>query len=328
MKIVFGKKIINSQKQARRAYSLLELSIVITIVSVLISGGLSVLTSSANNSKTQLTRERIAEVYKAMGVYLMNHKSLPCPAPINAIKSSDPIYGDATGTDGDCVTAGVATRGTGLVYGMVPTQDLNLASSFAEDGFGSKFTYVVAQAFTQPDTSTGFGVATETRLITMSDKINTTTTQVATDDAIFVLLSHGVNKFGAYGANSDSATQNLGKPGDIDGEEQINYGTTKNFIVTSASSDIFDDIVFYKTRNDIVSDLDALDLILCAGTPNGDQTLSDGIAHTWPLTRYNQVAAANEECATGYKVRNTRPLKRCGAFGAWESDVVNPCYSS
>ena len=323
MQIVFGKKIINSQKQARRAYSLLELSIVITIVSVLISGGLSVLTSSANNSKAQLTRERIAEVYKAMGVYLMNHKSLPCPAPINAIKSSDPTYGDATGTDGNCVTAGVATRGTGLVYGMVPTQDLNLASSFAEDGFGSKFTYVVAQAFTQPDTSTGFGVATETGLITMSDKINTTTTQVATDDAIFVLISHGVNKFGAYPNNS--ATQNGAS---TDAEEQINYGATKNFIVTSASSDIFDDIVFYKTRNDIVSDLDALDLILCAGTPNGDQTLSDGIAHTWPLTRYNQVAAANEDCATGYKVRNTRPLKRCGAFGAWESDVVNPCYSS
>ncbi len=323
MKIVFGKKIINPQRPARRAYSLLELSIVITIVSVLISGGLSVLTSSANNSKTQLTKERIAEIYKAMGVYLMSHKSLPCPAPISAIKSSDNTYGDATGTDGDCTAAGVSTRGAGLVYGMVPTQDLNLASSFAEDGFGSKFTYIVAQAFTQSDISTGFGGATETGLITMSDKIDATTNQVATDDAIFVVISHGVNKFGAYPNNS--ATQNAAS---TDAEEQLNYGATKNFIVTSASSDIFDDIIFYKTRNDIVSDLDALDLILCAGTPNGDQTLSDGIAHTWPLTRYNQVAAANEDCATGYKVRNTRPLKRCGAFGAWEVDVVTPCYSS
>lgn len=311
--------------ERKKAYSLIELSIVIVIMSIIISSGLSLATSSSNNTRIQLTKERMNVVYKAIGAYLINHRSLPCPAPINASRSSDTNYGDSSGVDGTCTTAGVLTRGTGLVYGMIPTQDLGLDSSFAEDGFGSKFTYVVAQAFTNPDLATGFATATPTGIITVKDKIDPSTEQITTSDAIFVLISHGVNKFGAYSNNS--ATANAASS---DLEEQSNYGNTNIFYANSNTSDIFDDILLFKNRDDIASEFDALDLIACKGTPNGDQTLtsSDGLLHTWPLTKYNQIAPSLEDCGSGWKARNARPLKRCGAFGVWESDPSLDCRNS
>ncbi len=271
---------MNFSKKAKKisdkktAYSLIELSVVIIIMSIMVSSGLSIVTSSSNNARIQITKERMNAVYKALGAYLMSHKSLPCPAPINSIKSSDTTYGDATGVDGTCTATGVVARGVGLVYGMVPTQDLNLDSSFAEDGFGSKFTYVVAQAFTDPNVATGFATATETNIITIKDKIDPSTEQTNTSNAIFVLMSHGVNRFGAY--DNNSATANSGS---TDAEEQLNYGATNIFFATSNTSDIFDDILLFKTRDDLVSELENYSLISCKA--GGDQTLY-GVDYTWP----------------------------------------------
>jgi type II secretory pathway pseudopilin PulG len=316
----FSKK-VKKISEKKTAYSLIELSVVIIIMSIMVSSGLSLVTSSSNNSRIQLTKERMNVIYKALGAYLINHKSLPCPAPINAIKSSDSTYGDATGVDGDCTTAGVATRGAGLVYGMIPTQDLNLDSSFAEDGFGSKFTYVVAQAFTDPDVATGFATSAETDIITIKDKVSPSAEQITTPDAIFVLMSHGVNRFGAYSNNADIANS-----GSTDAEEQINHGATNNFFATSNTSDIFDDILIFKTRDELVAELEEYSLVACKA--GGNQTLY-GVDYTWPLSRYDENVAADQECPTSptnYKVKNARPIKRCGAFGVWESDPSTPCH--
>lgn len=332
-------------KPGKTAYSLVELSIVITILSVIITGGLSVLTTSANNAKIQVTKDRMAEIYRAMGAYLLYNRALPCPAPITDIKTSSTTYGDITGTAGTCTTTGVydrVTGTTGSAYGMIPTQDLGLPAIYAEDGFGSKFTYVVAKVFTDPSVTTsdttGFGRAVSSSILTVNDKV-VGSTQVATADAIFVIISHGVNKYGAYDANS--ATQN-GTASDAD--EITNHGTLTGgtgdatFYATSTGSDVFDDIVFYRTRNEMAAEFDALDLIVCKS--GGDQTIN-GVDHTWPtalptsptgswpiLPGYNQHSMAAQDCASGWQARNKRPLKKCGAFGVWESDVSTPCYSS
>lgn len=314
------------KKSQKRAYSLAEFSIVITIVSILVSGGLVVATSSANNVKIQLTKDRMTEIYKAMGAYLVSHGSLPCPAPLNAIKSTDTAYGSTTGADGSCAATGVFTRATGIVTGMVPVQNLGLPTSYAEDGFGSKFTYSVAMVATSTRSTTGFGSASTTGIITVNDNVSGVT-QLATSDAVFVLVSHGVNKYGAYDKNS--TTQNSTSS---DADEMTNHGTintsagTNIFVASATASDLFDDIVTYKTRNTLVTDFDALDLIYCQA--GGAQTTSDGISHTWPLTGYNVVSPANEDCASGWTIRNIRPLKKCGAFGVWESDVMTDCFNS
>ncbi|MBP7710385.1 MAG: hypothetical protein KA100_04880 [Rickettsiales bacterium] len=325
-------KLISDKKTA---YSLLELSIVITIVAIMISGGLSFLTSSTNNAKIQLTRERMGTVYKALGSYLVKNKSLPCPALITAVRSSETTYGQETPTPGTC--SGTLSRDTGaLVAGAVPVQALGLSADFAEDGFGSKFTYVVAKAFTNPDVTisdvVGFGRATATNIITVNDRIDSGLTQLATSNAVFVLVSSGVNKLGAYSKNSSVASA-----APTDADELSNYsdsgGTSgKVFFASSAVSDVFDDMLIFKTRDELVLDFDALDLIVCRAS-DGNQTIDYGTptSFTWPQTRYSQISAANEDCPVGppnYKVKNAKPLKRCGAFGVWDSDPSTPCHAS
>jgi type II secretory pathway pseudopilin PulG len=319
---------VKSLSAKKTAYSLLELSIVIIIIATMISGGLSFFTNSTNNAKIQLTRDRLNTVYKALGVYLIKNGFLPCPSLISQIRSSDADYG---GTYfGQCLGLGGASRDNiNLLSGSIPVQLLGLSADFAEDGFGSKFTYVVATNFT----NSNFGSAAENGLITINDRINSGVTQLITNNAIFVIMSSGINKFGAYGKNS-STMNNI----PTDPDELLNYtkadGTSgKVFYASSDSSDEFDDIVIFKTRDELVLDFDALDLIFCRAA-DGNQTLTYGtstVNYTWPQTRYGQVSPANEDCPTtpvNYKVRNARPLKKCGALGVWDSFLVAQCYAS
>ncbi len=284
--------------------------------------------NSTNNAKIQLTRERMNTTYKAFGAYLLKNKSLPCPALITAARSSDTTYGQAIANAGVC--SGAITRGSGtLVVGAVPVQDLGLSADFAEDAFGSKFTYVVATNFTSSNEATGFGGATETGLITVNDRMDSSLTQLATNNAVFVLMSSGVNKLGAYSKNSSVVNT-----APTDADELLNYskadGTSgKVFFASSAVSDAFDDMLIFKTRDDLALDFDALNLIVCRAA-DGNQTINYGTPtnFTWPLTRYDQISSANEDCPSGYNLKNTRPLKRCGAFGVWDSDPSTPCHSS
>jgi len=345
----------------KKGYSLVELSIVVIILSVLVSGGLSIITGSANNSKIRITRERMNEVYKAMGNYLLANGALPCPASILEIKSSSSTYGTAGTTVGVCnvgagVYAGSAGLSANLVYGMVPVQTLGLSADMAEDAFGNKFTYIVSKGFTDPNltiTTSGFGsifpatgfTVPTAGFITIRENIGGSF-QVNTNDAIFAIISHGGNKTGGFGVNVSNPTQVVSP---IDADEQNNYATTfsgssngtavfyntNNYLSLSAiNSDTFDDIILYKARNSMVSDFDALSLIACPAT-SGSTVGADNLTifattFSWPVSRYNQIVPSTVQCPVGYQARVKYPTRRCGAFGLWETSpanngVINPC---
>ena len=329
-----------SQKRAKTAFSLLELSIVILIIAVLIVGSLTASISAINNAKYKLTKERMNEIYKAMGNYLLVNKALPCPATITLTKSSSSTYGTAATTAGSCSTGsfiGGSGLSANLAYGMVPVQTLGLPADMAEDGFGNKFTYIVSRGFTDPNltsASSGFGSITPASgfstatagFISVKENI-AGTYKKDTDEAMFVIISHGNNKFGAYGVNS--TTQNAGS---TDVDEQNNYGSTTTFYNTnnyftlsSVNSDIFDDVVFYKTRNVMLLDFNALSLITCPATTTNDASCNNGLACGWPATYYNQIVTSSDSCSTGYTSTVVKPTRRCGAFGVWQTGYINPC---
>lgn len=74
------------QKNNKTAYSLLELSIVILIISILISGVLTMSVGTTNNAKNKATNDKILEIYKALGNFLLTNKRLPCPASLKKIQ--------------------------------------------------------------------------------------------------------------------------------------------------------------------------------------------------------------------------------------------------
>jgi prepilin-type N-terminal cleavage/methylation domain-containing protein len=307
----------NSKKTA---FSLIEISIVVLIIAILITGSLSSSITAINNAKVKSTRERMDEIYKALGNYLLVNGKLPCPASILELKPSSTTYGTSVGTAGTCSGTGISTS-TNLVYGMVPVKTLGLSKDLAEDGFEDKIAYIVDRNFTDAS----FGTATSTATMTIKE-ITGSVTKAITDDAIFALVSYGINKSGAFPINSAAqlarSSDDYERTNDLDSTSSPLFD--KILISDAKSSEIFDDVVFYKTRNNLLLDFGALSLIPCQSE---GLSLNYGVAANYSFDQgsYNQLVVSTTQCPVGYRSTTNYPTRRCGAFGVWDSVAVNPC---
>ena len=312
----------------KKAYTLIELSIAILIISLLMSGVFSILTISVNKAKSTLTTQRLNEVYKSMGTYLMLNKRLPCPASILTSKIDDTTYGEevfsSTGIGTGCVGSGVyqSTTNANLFFGGVPIKALNLSSEYAEDGYGNKLNYFIDQRFTYSFINSGtasgssFGTTSASNIITAQEKQANGTSTTLSNDIIFFLFSGGFNGLGSF--SSESAIQNALA---TQAEEVENQVTGFNnsapptavfnniFITNSLGSEDFDDISIYKTRIDFVNDFSANNLIYCSGLGVTDADFSQKNLY------YGQYLYANSSCPS-----NPQSIKimKCGSGGSWQ----------
>jgi prepilin-type N-terminal cleavage/methylation domain-containing protein len=330
------KKIVKNFND-KKAYTLIELSIAILVISLLMAGVFSMATGSISGSKSVLATQRMNEIYKSIGTYLMINKRLPCPASIELSKVNDVSYGQevravangiATGCGG--VNTGVykSSSNTNLSFGAVPIKSLNLSSEYSEDGYDNKIGYVVDRRFTldfvEPGISTGdsFGtidVDNETfpAVITIKEK-NTTLDSVLGNKFIFVLISYGANGNGAFRANDGG--QNVTTSSAETSGEYENQVISKDFdgvfINNSYGNDIFDDVLFYKSRPDFIVDFSANNFSYCPAFEVGNS----GFVAT--NLYYNQYLYSNETCpgdATKIKI------KRCtNISGEWK-DAMATC---
>lgn len=322
---MFLKNVLKSKKTA---YSLLELSIVIAISAILVSAGLAIATGYSNKAKVELTKDRMDVIYEALGNFLVIHNRLPCPASILEIKSTSTVYGESIGSAGSCSGTGTYISGE-LVYGMVPIRDLGLETDLAQDAFKDKIAYIVDRRFTKatvvPDGGVdSFGTAPSTSLMTVNE-VSSTATQVNTTDAIFVLVSYGSNQSGSFGVNMSTQRTRSNDANEM--ENDLN-GSSFNatIIAEDTASDIFDDIVLYKTRNDIALDFQAFSAIPCPLSVNEIQY--GGTFHSWAQSNYGQISPSTDACESGFDVRAKYPTRKCEAFGIWETNATTPCSDS
>ena len=76
------KKLKYKSVKKNKAFSLIELSIVLLIISILASSALSISTNSIINNKIKVTNDRINQLYKAIGNFLVINGRIPCPASL------------------------------------------------------------------------------------------------------------------------------------------------------------------------------------------------------------------------------------------------------
>ena len=326
-------KIIKPALENKKAYTLIELSIAILIISLLMAGVFSFATGSINDAKSALTTQRMEEIYKSMGTYLMVNKRLPCPASIKTSKINDILYGQEVSGANGCEGEGVYKSLThaNLFFGGVPIKALNLSSEYAEDGYGNKFNYIIDRRFTYGFITTGstieniassFGTVAPYNIIAVKEKQFNGTSLELTSDAIFVLSSAGANGLGAF--NAESAIQN-NSPTDV--EEIDNRITGLNdsispptatfdniFFINSYGSENFDDILFYKARINFLSDFSAENLIYCKGFDISDTSFTKRNLY------YGQYLYANSACTNNGEIIK---IKKCGN-GGW-SPIVENC---
>ncbi|MBU6140914.1 MAG: type II secretion system GspH family protein [Proteobacteria bacterium] len=312
------RKFLNTLK----AYSLIELSIVLVIISVLVAGAMTVSLESLKSDRQLITKEeRMGKVYKMLINYLKINSALPCPASLTKIKSVDSSYGDVV----DCTSAS-----NNYIRGAVPTKALGLPAEYAEDGFGSKIIYFVDRRFTIAAVLSAPPVFGVDNFSTMANnqlavsppadlwtiKSNPAgTRQDVTRNAVFGMISLGENKRGAYNANSSSPNPDSL----LDSDEITNYSSSGNIVISSSSaSSSFDDLVFYKTMRDIISDYPEIMALVPCDNIEADYQNGTDTGDSW----YEGVVYSRRGVCPSPR-ENTRFSKKCGPNGVFVGQATD-----
>lgn len=243
MKIASGNK--------NKAFGLLELSVVITIIAVVVVAVMATSIGKVSNRRNKVTNDRIEVIYKALKNYVATNKKFPCPASIVAIKSTS-TYGDKASSCTETITGvSVLTSGsiTGLSYGLIPVKSLGLSVDAAEDGFGNKYMYIVDTNFTGGDVDF---VNDEGRIVI---KKYNNGLSVVESNAIFAIVSYGANQQNAIASTAMAATTTSNSTTSPD--EYLNAtayfdGNLISYSNRLNDSKTFDDIVFYKNKDDFL----------------------------------------------------------------------------
>lgn len=305
-------------KKIKSAYSLLELSIALAIISVLIAGGISVSGGVTDSAKINITKQKMDIIYKAMGSFLTTNERLPCPALLTTLKTDTSNYGNEVGAPGNCTVSGAGVQISGnLIYGMIPVATLGLSAEMGEDAFGSKFVYMIDRRFTINSAAapSASGFAGVTTVIFSVDETFGSVTSRVTSEAIFILMSHGPNKNGAFPANS--ATQNSIGSDACEVSNSISPASPffNNTVCSyDGNSDIFDDILFFKSRAEMITDFGLVNLVAC--------TTSAGTGFLPTTGYYDQMSYRSTPCPSPNDYMT--PTSKCGRDGNWIQLVICP----
>jgi prepilin-type N-terminal cleavage/methylation domain-containing protein len=267
------------------AFTLLEMSIVIAIISVIIAGGAVTFTAAVTQHQAEETQQKLTTLQAALLDYWRTFQRLPCPGDMSLYNPTDTNYGREGLTPGTCLgppTASyvynlnllnttrcdysVANLSRCIYGGMVPTKSLKLPDDYAVDGWGRRILYVVDSDFTLSGASTTLSdITADATNGTQRIEVRSVSDHPKTTAGAYVLLSYGVNGHGAYGRSSGGGRissgsnntmelknchcDNLAADGTFDWLfYQSSYATT----VTS-STNTFDDILVFGTRGNLNS---------------------------------------------------------------------------
>ncbi len=236
------------KSKALSGFSLVELSVVILVVSFLLVEWVSLISGSAINNKAAITNYRTKVIYSAIKSFVAQNKRLPCPAPINESKSTSTSYG----TEGSCNAGSGIYVSENLVYGMVPIATLGLGKEIAEDGYGAKFVYVVDKIFATTVDGSAFKDNEGSIAIKKYTKLGNNHVEGNEEQhAVIAIISYGQNQSGSVLANSTEISNNSSDADEFDNSLSTVDG---DIIFQTSRSSVFDDLVFFKNKNDFLID--------------------------------------------------------------------------
>ncbi len=255
-------------RQSKSAFSLLELSIVLLVISLMLGGILTVITQNARIEKNRLMAEKFDRIRNAMMDYRLANKRLPCPGDITMIPSSTDFGiqgGPETMCNDDVPGANFANAGETVYGGSVPVRTLGLTDEDAYDPWGNMLLYVVDKNMTDSTDNDPFSMYPPFHAsignITVRDA--DAGGEVITSRALYIILSHGPNGHGAY-----MRSGSIKVVGSLNTREQVNchcddtgaataFNTTfyKGYETTSSTDALnsFDDKLMYVMRTEMLS---------------------------------------------------------------------------
>ncbi|MDX1950044.1 MAG: type II secretion system protein [Rickettsiales bacterium] len=137
-------KLLNKYKNF--AFSLIELSIVILILSVVVSSAMNVMGDKKISETNIKTEEKLKHIAKALKIYAKENNRLPCPmdiglTPTSASFGSEELVG---GDPSDC--DGGYNNNLGTFVGFVPFAEIGLPPEYLYDEWGRLISYYMDES--------------------------------------------------------------------------------------------------------------------------------------------------------------------------------------
>lgn len=274
MRGVYNKMIKSFMKKVScKGFSLVELSVVLTIIGITMGGALTIATNKTESDKIEETETKIAKIEDSIERFVFNNFRLPCPADGTlAVNNANFGIGGSVDASG-CIASNFSS---GNVFaGVLPTKSLGLSDDFMLDGWGRRITYVVDgrlanNTTTNPLCDGNPDAAPDNSCLQYFDNGSITVNDASggniTTQAAYVLISHGKNGHGAFKKEGGTGTSDRLNSGSADTDEQDNSsynagGANMAFdtvFVQKAEDSTFDDRVYYKPKWQIIGDSNAI----------------------------------------------------------------------
>ncbi len=244
---------------ARHGFSLLELAVVVTIVSVMAGSGMVVGKATMDSAEVATTNSRMQVIETALLAFRRANDRIPCPGNATILPSSG-NYGKEAANSGTC-TGGtpaanysVTSGGSLIVEGSLPTRTLNLPDEYMYDGWGHKFVYSMWAPASGPRGFINYGVSSNCGLQSIRNSVG----MARSNNGVYTLLSLGPNGHGAFNEMGQRLTSHS-----VNSDELINChcntngadtGYTGTYVQKDTTEnpanplDVFDDVLIYKER--------------------------------------------------------------------------------
>lgn len=255
------RKHIYRHKANDLGFTLVELSIVLIIIGVLVSGALSLATSRTSNAQITNTINKIERIEGELSAYVMLNRRLPCPAD-GTVSGADAEFGlekrDSSDPT-DCDAALMPSSSTNIAVGVVPVRSLNLPDSFMMDGWNQRILYVVDVRYVNESDFMSNNTGAIQVLSAASSGVVLTanpTGSAENSGAIYLIMSYGMNSHGAWpfdgGTNrNDTASTDADE---IENAHNVtNFNSIDNVFVSHLETANFDDIVRFKLKHQLIS---------------------------------------------------------------------------
>ena len=259
-----------------QGFSLIELSVVMTVAASAAVGFLSWTqpAASTNATKATATLNKMKDIQSAIDSFRAQKRRLPCPAdPLmrsdNTRAPAGTDYLTPTGDSHDyyvndfgmedldrsqATVNSTTTLGVDcpVSVGSLPVFSLGLDDTYMIDAWGRRFTYHVASSICGTDAGTESGISSSesenigcNELSYKNNTGNLTVTGGNTANAAYVVVSHGANGNGAFLPSGEKLNDGV--------DNELLNSNGGNTYVKADQSTNFDDLVVFETKNQIES---------------------------------------------------------------------------
>lgn len=194
-------------------FTLIELAISVMIVSLIISGIISIQNQRIRADRENDMQRKLDEISEALYNYKLVNYKLPCPGD-SSLARSNQYFGleadsEAESCDsGENISSNINTSNGNVFGGSVPVRTLGLRDEYAFDPWGRLFTYYVDKEATNVCNFAGnLGTEgmTDTNNLNVEDESGTT----LSEDVLAVVISHGANGHGAYNSAGNRISKGI-----------------------------------------------------------------------------------------------------------------------